>query len=240
MNSGLNPPRWLEWAREIQALSQTGYHYAENEYQRQRYQRLTEIAAEIISEHTSLAFTPLSQIFQGSNRLRHAARRCARGGLPGWQAAAGARAPGWRLDHARRLGGCGRCAIRGCRARSLGRSRLPGQSPQADRRLRRQPSGAAGAVPCLQAGFPVRADRRRSRAPARRPARWLSSRRHALPGILSGERTRPRHIQDAFQALQDPIAPPFSIDRSGDQDVEDVISKPITSKTHWIALICVI
>ncbi len=59
-----NPPRWLEWAREIQALSQTGYHYAENEYQRQRNRRLSEIAAEIISEHTRLAFTPLSQIFQ--------------------------------------------------------------------------------------------------------------------------------------------------------------------------------
>ena len=27
---------------------------------------------------------------------------------------------------------------------------------------------------------------------------------NALPGILSGARTRPRHILDAFQALQDP------------------------------------
>jgi ADP-ribose pyrophosphatase YjhB (NUDIX family) len=49
-----HPPRWLEWARQIQALAQTGYHFAENEYQRERYHRLTEIAAEIISEHTGL------------------------------------------------------------------------------------------------------------------------------------------------------------------------------------------
>lgn len=57
------PPRWLEWAREIQALAQTGYHYSENEYQRERYHRLTEIAAEIISEHSRLAFDPLVSIF---------------------------------------------------------------------------------------------------------------------------------------------------------------------------------
>ena len=57
------PPRWLEWAREIQALAQTGYHYSENEYQRERYHRLTEIAAEIISEHSELPFDPLLSTF---------------------------------------------------------------------------------------------------------------------------------------------------------------------------------
>ncbi len=46
--------RWLEWAREIQALSQTGKHYAENPYAVGRYERLTEIAAEIIAEYTCL------------------------------------------------------------------------------------------------------------------------------------------------------------------------------------------
>jgi ADP-ribose pyrophosphatase YjhB (NUDIX family) len=56
-------PRWLEWAREIQALAQTGSHYANNEYQSQRYRRLMEIAAEIISEHTGLDSTALGDIF---------------------------------------------------------------------------------------------------------------------------------------------------------------------------------
>ncbi len=56
-------PRWLEWAREIQALSQTGYHYAKDEYQRERYHRLTEIAAEIVSEYSNLYFDGLMQIF---------------------------------------------------------------------------------------------------------------------------------------------------------------------------------
>jgi len=57
------PPRWLEWAREIQALAQTGSHYAENDYQRQRYHRLMEIAAEIVSEHSNLEYSPVLEVF---------------------------------------------------------------------------------------------------------------------------------------------------------------------------------
>lgn len=52
----MTPPRWLEWAREIQALAQSGNQYALNEFQHQRYNRLIEIAAEIVSEHTSLEY----------------------------------------------------------------------------------------------------------------------------------------------------------------------------------------
>jgi hypothetical protein len=50
--SQIAPPRWLEWAREIQAISQTGAHFSENDYQQERYRRLTEIAAEIIADHS--------------------------------------------------------------------------------------------------------------------------------------------------------------------------------------------
>jgi ADP-ribose pyrophosphatase YjhB (NUDIX family) len=49
-----SPPRWLAWAREIQALSQTGLAYTTSEYDAQRYQRLAQIAAEIIRSHTGL------------------------------------------------------------------------------------------------------------------------------------------------------------------------------------------
>ena len=51
------PPRWLEWAREIQALAQTGDHYAVDEYQHQRYRRLIEISAEIVSEYSNLDYS---------------------------------------------------------------------------------------------------------------------------------------------------------------------------------------
>ena len=50
-------PKWLAWAREIQALSQTGLTFNEPGYDTDRYTRLTQIAAEIIAEHTSVPLT---------------------------------------------------------------------------------------------------------------------------------------------------------------------------------------
>ena len=47
-------PRWLAWARELQALGQTGRTYSTNQYDTERYERLSEIAAEIVQEHTGL------------------------------------------------------------------------------------------------------------------------------------------------------------------------------------------
>ncbi len=64
MTDPVTTPRWLEWAREIQALAQTGNNYAKDDFQRQRYQRLHEIAAEMISEYAGLDFAALSSIFK--------------------------------------------------------------------------------------------------------------------------------------------------------------------------------
>lgn len=45
-------PRWLEWAREIQQLCQTGLAFSQSGYETGRYERLIEIAAEMVSIHT--------------------------------------------------------------------------------------------------------------------------------------------------------------------------------------------
>ena len=58
-----NLPRWLEWAREIQSLSQTGLTYSDTEYHIQRYARLMEIAAEIVESHTGLSKEPVLENF---------------------------------------------------------------------------------------------------------------------------------------------------------------------------------
>jgi ADP-ribose pyrophosphatase YjhB (NUDIX family) len=60
---GTELPRWLEWAREIQALSQTGLHYSETQYHAQRYRRLMEIAAEIVECQTDLSRQPVLENF---------------------------------------------------------------------------------------------------------------------------------------------------------------------------------
>jgi ADP-ribose pyrophosphatase YjhB (NUDIX family) len=43
-------PRWLLWAREIQATAQTGLAYTKDVYDRQRYERLQRLAAVIMAE----------------------------------------------------------------------------------------------------------------------------------------------------------------------------------------------
>ena len=43
-------PNWLSWARELQAAAQSGLAYAENPYDRERYQNLLELAARMMAE----------------------------------------------------------------------------------------------------------------------------------------------------------------------------------------------
>src|SRR5262245_39151467 len=57
------PPHWLTWAREIQALRQTGLTFSTSEYDTQRYRRLAEIAAEIVAAHTGLPGADLAASF---------------------------------------------------------------------------------------------------------------------------------------------------------------------------------
>jgi ADP-ribose pyrophosphatase YjhB (NUDIX family) len=56
-------PPWLEWAREIQAMSQTGLAHNPGKYDQERYQRLMEIAAEIVARHSSLPQEHLLETF---------------------------------------------------------------------------------------------------------------------------------------------------------------------------------
>jgi ADP-ribose pyrophosphatase YjhB (NUDIX family) len=47
-------PKWLVWAREIQATAQTGLAYAKDVYDRQRYERLQQLAAVILAESAGI------------------------------------------------------------------------------------------------------------------------------------------------------------------------------------------
>jgi ADP-ribose pyrophosphatase YjhB (NUDIX family) len=57
--------RLIEWAREIQALAQTGLTYAPNHYEVDRNRRLSEIAAEILSESTNINLAEAIESFLG-------------------------------------------------------------------------------------------------------------------------------------------------------------------------------
>lgn len=45
-------PNWLNWARKIQAIAQSGLTYAEGPYDRDRYRKLHDLAVEIFSTYT--------------------------------------------------------------------------------------------------------------------------------------------------------------------------------------------
>jgi ADP-ribose pyrophosphatase YjhB (NUDIX family) len=56
-------PKWLEWAREIQQLSQTGLAFAKTGYEKKRYERLTELTAEMIDYYTQLDRDSVEKVF---------------------------------------------------------------------------------------------------------------------------------------------------------------------------------
>ncbi len=56
-------PPWLHWARKAQALAQTGLTYAENEYDRERYRQLHELAVEMFAAHTGQPTATIEQWF---------------------------------------------------------------------------------------------------------------------------------------------------------------------------------
>ncbi len=62
MNS---PPtqQWIVWAREIQALCQTGLAFNREPYDVQRYTRMMEIAAEVVAAHTGLPVEAVRENF---------------------------------------------------------------------------------------------------------------------------------------------------------------------------------
>jgi len=197
-------PRWLQWARGIQALAQTGQTYALNDWQSERYQRLMEIAAEIISEHTRLPLDPIVESFKAQ---------------PGYATL--------KVDVRGAVFREGRLLL--VREKMDGGWTMPGG--WAD--VGDAPAAGAEREVWEESGFHVKARRLIGVYDANRvepmqlyhavklvflcdivdgqatPSSETSEvaffAKDEIPAILSGERTRPRHIEHAFAALGDPL-----------------------------------
>ncbi len=200
------PPRFVEWAREIQALAQTGYHYAQDDFQRDRCLRLMDISAEMISENSDVEFLPLAKAFRSQT---------------------GYATP--RVDVRAAVFRGGKLLL--VRERVDGGWTMPGG--WAD--VGDLPSRAAEREAWEEAGFRVKATRVIGVYDANRtgplelfhafkivflcdliegearPSKETSDVAFfgpdEVPATLSGERTRARHIQDAFAVLTDPGRP---------------------------------
>lgn len=55
--------KWLKWAIEIQSLAQSGLAYTKNVYDIERYERLREIAAEMIAEKSDISLEKVKDLF---------------------------------------------------------------------------------------------------------------------------------------------------------------------------------
>lgn len=56
-------PQWLKWAVELQALAQAGLFYGRDKYDRERYQRIRDIAAEMAARQTDLPLEKVKDLF---------------------------------------------------------------------------------------------------------------------------------------------------------------------------------
>lgn len=63
MRSTLLTEPWLQWAIELQSLAQNGLAYSPDVYDRERYERLREIAAEMLSHQTEIPVEKVKRFF---------------------------------------------------------------------------------------------------------------------------------------------------------------------------------
>ena len=55
----------IEWAKELQSLSQAGLYYEKNVFELERYQRIRDISAEMMAERTGLPVETVKNLFCG-------------------------------------------------------------------------------------------------------------------------------------------------------------------------------
>lgn len=57
--------QWLSWAQELQALAQTGLFYTKDIYDKERFQRIREISAEMVAGASGLPLERVTDLFCG-------------------------------------------------------------------------------------------------------------------------------------------------------------------------------
>lgn len=57
--------KWLQWAVELQSLAQAGLFYCKDKYELERYERIREISAEMLSLKTDIPLEKVKDLFCG-------------------------------------------------------------------------------------------------------------------------------------------------------------------------------
>ena len=62
-SSASESPAWLDWAKELQFIAQAGLTYSKDPFDLERFQRIRDILAEIMSRHTGLPYEQVRHLF---------------------------------------------------------------------------------------------------------------------------------------------------------------------------------
>jgi len=63
----MSDPRWLDWSRELQAIAQTGLTFSTDPYDRERYERLRDLAAGMLAAHTEAPVERIADLLRGES-----------------------------------------------------------------------------------------------------------------------------------------------------------------------------
>lgn len=55
--------QWIQWAMELQSIAQAGLHYGKDKYDIQRFERIREISAEILSFKSDISLEKVKELF---------------------------------------------------------------------------------------------------------------------------------------------------------------------------------
>lgn len=63
--------QWLEWAKELQFIAQAGLTYTKDLFDKERFERIREISAEIMSLQSKLPLSEIKDLFAMRRVFRH-------------------------------------------------------------------------------------------------------------------------------------------------------------------------
>jgi ADP-ribose pyrophosphatase YjhB (NUDIX family) len=60
-------PTWIGWGRELHAIAQTGLHFSESEYDRERYRQILQISVEIFANYSGESLALILGLFENQS-----------------------------------------------------------------------------------------------------------------------------------------------------------------------------
>lgn len=64
-------PKWLQWAKQLQAIAQAGLTYSKDTYDLERFEDIRKISLEIMSEYTKVDTTCIRDLFANEQGMLH-------------------------------------------------------------------------------------------------------------------------------------------------------------------------